>query len=117
MNLGNEFYLNDEFYKEIFPSVNDYMDKALQWASDINDIPNFQNAEISIVGAISDENSFRREARLVGLLLERLKVANDVDAITLHDYINQGKANDPCAGSLNSSGIGTFFTSVFFHIT
>ncbi|MBK7965944.1 MAG: hypothetical protein IPK10_12110 [Bacteroidetes bacterium] len=117
IELGNEFYLNDEFYKEIFPSVNDYMDKALQWASDINDIPNFQNAEISIVGAISDENSFGRVRGWLDQVLERLKVANDVDAITLHDYINQGKANDPCAGSLNSSGIELFLLQSFVHIT
>ena len=117
IELGNEFYLNDEFYKEIFPSVNDYMDKALQWASDINDIPNFQNAKISIVGAISDENSFGRVRGWLDQVLERLKVANDVDAITLHDYINQGKANDPCAGSLNSSGIELFLLQSFVHIT
>ncbi|MBP6512579.1 MAG: hypothetical protein KA347_07915, partial [Bacteroidia bacterium] len=117
IELGNEFYLNDEYYKEIFPSVNDYMDMAQQWASDIKDIPNFQNTEIAIVGAISKDNNHGRQRSWLDQVLERLKVANDVDAITLHDYINEGKASDPCGGDLMASGIEHFLLQPFEHIS
>ncbi|MBK7967407.1 MAG: hypothetical protein IPK10_20490 [Bacteroidetes bacterium] len=50
-------------------------------------------------------------------VLERLKVANDVNAITLHDYINEGKASDPCGGDLMASGIEHFLLQPFEHIS
>ncbi|MBP6511983.1 MAG: hypothetical protein KA347_04885 [Bacteroidia bacterium] len=117
IELGNEFYLTDEYYKEIFPSVNDYMDKALLWANDINDITEFQNAEIAVIGAIADDNDYGRKREWLNQVLERLKVTNHVDAITLHDYIKEGGVGLPCTGSLLASAIENFLLNSFLHIS
>ena len=117
VELGNEFYLNDEFYKDIFPSVNDYMDKALLWSNDMKNIPAFQNTQIAVLGAISNDNDNGRRREWLNQVLERLKVTNNVDAITLHDYINLPPGNTPCAGSLVASGIESFLLQSFVHIT
>ncbi len=117
IELGNEFYLTDEYYKEIFPSVNDYMDKALLWANDINDITEFQNAEIAVIGAIADDSDYGRKREWLNQVLERLKVTNHVDAITLHDYIKEGGVGLPCTGSLLESGIENFLLNPFLHIS
>ncbi|MBP6511584.1 MAG: hypothetical protein KA347_02815 [Bacteroidia bacterium] len=116
IELGNEFYLEKEHYRTVFPSVNDYMDKALRWSKDIKFYAPFQNTKIAVVGAISEENDKGRKRLWLDQVLERLKTSNSIDAITLHDYINLPPTNAPCGGSLAPSGIEEFLLQSFNHV-
>ncbi|MBP6511309.1 MAG: T9SS type A sorting domain-containing protein [Bacteroidia bacterium] len=97
LELGNEFYLNDEYYKEIFPSVNDYIARAEEWANSFSSLslPQTSNTEIAIIGADGNESSAGRRKLWLEKVLEGLSATTNIDAVTIHDYIGTGLPDDP----------------------
>jgi|JI10StandDraft_1071094.scaffolds.fasta_scaffold19357_2 hypothetical protein len=115
LELGNEFYLNDEFYIEKFPSVTDYVQMAIQWASDfrILGLPQTEDIRIAVVGAKSNENSTGRRRLWLDQVLNRLGKNDHIDAVTIHDYIFEGSAQGNCTGGISNQNLQKFFSLAF----
>lgn len=104
IELGNEFYLGDSDYRFVFPNVDHYAEKAIDWSSRIKSIPPFSNAKIAALGSESDSEFDPGRKRLwLGRLLENLNGNTDIEAIILHQY-NSAKFT-PNAGECST----TFF--------
>ncbi len=113
IELGNEFYLSNDQYYEVFPSVDSYMDKAIEWAEDIKQIAAFENTKVAVVGATASEGSSGRQRLWLDQVLNRLRGVNSVDAITLHNYIRINANGNSCVGSLANAGLESFILAAF----
>ncbi len=91
IELGEEFYLNDEHYKEVFPSVVDYTNLANQWCSDLKNFTPFESTEVAIVGCSSDDSSPGRRRMWMQQVLYNINTgAHRPDAVTIHEYYLDG---------------------------
>jgi hypothetical protein len=113
IELGNEFYLSNDQYYEVFPSVDSYMDKAIEWAEDIKQIAAFENTKVAVVGATASEGSSGRQRLWLDQVLSRLIGVNSVDAITLHNYIRINTNGNSCVGSLANADLESFLLKAF----
>jgi hypothetical protein len=115
IELGNEFYLNDEHYIEKFPSVTNYVDMAKQWASDFRalGLPQTGDEKIAIIGAKSNENSTGRRILWIDQVLGGLGNNDNIEAITIHDYIFEGAAQGACTGSVSNANLQKFLSLPF----
>lgn len=97
LELGNEFYLSDDYYKEVFPNVNDYIIKAEEWAISFKNLslPQTANSKVAIVGSDFSDSSPGRRKLWLGKVLEGLPSATNINAVTIHDYISSGLPDDP----------------------
>ncbi len=114
IELGNEFYLSREQYKQIFPSVKDYIIRAETWASDYKNlaIPHHSDEKLAIVGSIDDGAGQGRGRLWLDRALEALSPSSNIDAITLHDYIEEPTST--CSLTTISNGIQESFMSLPF---
>ncbi|MBK7965098.1 MAG: hypothetical protein IPK10_07265 [Bacteroidetes bacterium] len=87
VELGNEFYLGDTDNRLVFPNVDHYAEKAMEWSSRIKRIPPFSTTKIAALGSESDVESQPGRRRLwLNRLLETINGNTDIEAITLHPY-------------------------------
>jgi Secretion system C-terminal sorting domain len=98
VELGNEFYLNDKQYKDVFPSVINYTDKSNEWCKRLKEISPFStNVKVAILGADISPNGIPGRRRLwLDKVLENIDASDpnkQVDAITIHNYIQSGLNN------------------------
>ncbi|MBK9639039.1 MAG: hypothetical protein IPO63_15075 [Bacteroidetes bacterium] len=116
VELGNEFYLGDSDNRLIFPNVDHYAEKAMEWSSRIKSIPPFSITKIAALGAESAYESEPGRRRLwLGRLLENLNGNSDIDAITLHPYFGAkftGNNNQPCPSNISTSNIRSAFATI-----
>ncbi|MBL0097719.1 MAG: hypothetical protein IPP46_15400 [Bacteroidetes bacterium] len=113
IELGNEFYLSNDQYFEVFPNVDSYMDKAIEWAEDIKQLAAFENTKVAIVGATASEGNSGRQRLWLDQVLNRLKGVSSVDAITLHNYIRVNTNGNSCVGSLANADLEFFLLTAF----
>lgn len=97
IELGNEFYLSEENYNTKFPTVVDYANEAITWATTIKSDLGFASSppKIAAVGADSKENDYGRRRLWLDNLLSTFASnsnATNIDAVTLHIY-NGGGTN------------------------
>jgi len=117
VELGNEFYLGDSDNRLVFPNVDHYAEKAIDWSSRIKSIPPFINTKIAALGSENDSGAEPGRRRLwLGRLLENLNGNSDINAITLHHYIAAKftgiNNNISCPASLSSADIKRAFANV-----
>ena len=117
VELGNEFYLGDSDNRLIFPNVDHYAEKAMEWSSRIKSIPPFSSTKIAALGAESAYESEPGRRRLwLGRLLENLNGNSDIDAITLHPYFGAkftGPNNSQtCPSGLTNADIRKAFATI-----
>ncbi|MBK9637883.1 MAG: hypothetical protein IPO63_08710 [Bacteroidetes bacterium] len=118
IELGNEFYLEDEYYKQVFPSVGDYVSFVENLISDYNQlaIPGFNLIEWAVVGSDYSQASGGRRKLWTESLLNLLPSNTEVDAIVVHDYIGSGvplDANTGCTDILANQSIKKYFNKIF----
>ncbi|MEM6457801.1 MAG: hypothetical protein AAF710_00250 [Planctomycetota bacterium] len=89
VELGNEYYLDDDHWASVYPDGQSYGTTAKDWAAEIR--RQFPEAEIAAIGAVqigsTDPDSRRGKwNREVWQTLQ----TSDIDAITLHYYTGSG---------------------------
>ena len=117
VELGNEFYLGDSDNRLIFPNVDHYAEKAMEWSSRIKSIPPFSSTKIAALGAESAYESEPGRRRLwLGRLLENLNGNSDIDAITLHPYVGakftNANNNQACPNNFTTPDIRRAFANI-----
>lgn len=87
VELGNELYLAHTDNRNVYPNVDNYSEMAIDWASQIKNIPPFGNIKIAALGAenASIDEPGRRIFWLSNLLA-KVGSNSDISAITLHQY-------------------------------
>src|SRR6185436_4490489 len=100
VELGNEFYLDQQNYKAKYHSVVDYSLDANDWASTLK--THFPDLKVAALGAWADDNDPGRRKMWLQNLLHYL--SSDIDAVTLHIYIGGGSNlfNGQCSLSNNT---------------
>ncbi|MGC8461032.1 MAG: hypothetical protein ACP5OR_04225 [Candidatus Dormibacteria bacterium] len=89
VELGNEFYLANSSYLDVFPTAVSYARTVAQWALAIRAA--FPGAQIAAVGALPQNTARERSwnSTLISV------AGADINAVTLHDYTPIGKDTLP----------------------
>lgn len=88
VELGNEFYLDYKENTTIFPTAEDYINTANDWANYIKSRPGFENYKIAVVGSPDKypyEPRISRRNRWNAIVAANANA--NVDAVALHWYI------------------------------
>ena len=113
VELGNEFYLNDEQYKEVYPSSFDYINRANSSTYALKSKFPFENIKVAVVGTSSLANSPGRRSLWLEVILSNIQnVPKRPDAITIHEYYASG-LDEPIAVNFGSYNIGKMFIKPF----
>ena len=113
IELGNEFYLGDEQYKEIFPSSFNYITRANLFCDKLKSIIPFSQTKVSVIGCSREASSPGRRSLWLHVILSKINTgANRPDAITIHTYYDSG-LNEPITTRVNNSNIGKMFVKPF----
>jgi len=111
VELGNEFYFNDEHYKEVFPSSYDYINYANAFTDALKSKVPFADVQVAVVGSSFSENSAGRRSLWLETILSNIhNVTHRPDAITIHEYYTSGLSNPIDFGPYN---IGQMFIKPF----
>ncbi len=121
IELGEEFYLNDESYKLGFPSVLTYTNKAKEWANEfrLKALPQTYNAfnsikpKIAIVGSDYNENFPGRRKLWLENTIDQIDPSDAIDAITIHDYITNIFADGNNCSALQNSKLKRHLVTAF----
>ena len=114
IELGNEFYLGDEHFKERFPSSLDYMNYANDFTDRLKAITPFANVQVAVVGASTPNGIPGRRSLWLDIVLDNINnvPARRPDAITIHEYYASG-LKVPINTTLNGSNIGKMLKKPF----
>ncbi|MBL7922571.1 MAG: hypothetical protein JNL88_00075, partial [Bacteroidia bacterium] len=113
VELGNEFYLNDEHYKEVYPSSFAYINYANSYSNALKSILPFENVKVAVVGTSAGESSPGRRSLWLETILSKIQnVPNRPDAITIHEYYSSG-LNEPVSTVFGNANIGKMFIKPF----
>ncbi|MBP6511407.1 MAG: T9SS type A sorting domain-containing protein [Bacteroidia bacterium] len=106
VELGNEFYLSDEEYLEVFPSSFDYISKANTFTQQLKSLAPFENVKVAVVGTSFSDNSAGRRSNWLNVILANISISGHrPDAITIHEYYSSGLTGT----QLFASNIGKMF--------
>jgi hypothetical protein len=88
IELGNELYAQDEYYKEIFPTGKNYAIKVNEWLPELrSNFPNAKIAALLLGRKVKDSNS-----RMYNWNLQVIEnTFYTIDAFTYHIYINENE--------------------------
>jgi Secretion system C-terminal sorting domain len=114
IELGNEFYLGDEHFKERFPSSLDYMNYANDFTDRLKAITPFANVQVAVVGASTPNGIPGRRSLWLDVVLDNINnvPARRPDAITIHEYYASG-LKEPINSTLTNSNIGKMLQKPF----
>jgi hypothetical protein len=95
IELGNEYYSQEENHLIKFPSVPDYASTAMEWAKKLKTASVFagNGMQIAAVGASFNENDWGRRRLWLKSLLNEFSINPDgqyIDAVTIHVYLGGG---------------------------
>ncbi|MFZ9942234.1 MAG: T9SS type A sorting domain-containing protein [Bacteroidia bacterium] len=95
IELGNEYYSQEENHLIKFPSVPDYSYTAMEWAKKLKTASVFAGSVLNIaaVGASFNENDWGRRRLWLKNLLNEFATNSDgqyIDAVTIHVYLGGG---------------------------
>ena len=120
IELGNEFYLNNDCYEEKFPYAISYGEFIKDWIPQIRS--RFPNVQIACVGTTTYNNAPDRRLnwnRKLSTYLATLPVNERPDAFTIHDYkasglgINNCNSIDFSLPKCNSGNYNTYSSHLF----
>jgi hypothetical protein len=111
IELGVEYYLEYDNYKEKYPSPITYIKDMYDWTAylknlNVNSIHPFGNTKLAIVGSNSNSKDPGRRHEWLNCILDDMQanpsLAQNIDAITIHDYFGAGSINFSGANNLMS---------------
>jgi hypothetical protein len=104
IELGNEFYIGLKENRKVFPTVQQYLKRAITWASNIKggSYPPFSNIKLAVVGAESTESNPGRRRLWLNNVLKEVTNMPGIDAVTVHIYLDSKIAD--IANHYNTSG-------------
>ncbi len=110
VELGNEFYLSDEEYREVFPSSFDYISNANTFTQQLKSLAPFEFVKVAVVGTSFSDNSAGRRSNWLNIILAKISTSGHrPDAITIHEYYSSGLTGT----QLFASNIGKMFLKPF----
>ncbi|MBL0050580.1 MAG: hypothetical protein IPP29_03185 [Bacteroidetes bacterium] len=111
IELGVEYYLEYDNYKEKYPSPITYIKDMYDWTGylknlNVNSIHPFGNTKLAIVGSNSNSKDPGRRREWLNCILDDMQanpsLAQNIDAITIHDYFG--------AGSIHFNGLSNLMS-------
>jgi hypothetical protein len=114
VELGNEFYLNDEQFIEKYPSAFEYINYATDFTKQLKDIAPFNSTKVAVVGASVLNGNPGRRINWLNVVLDNINriPTQRPDAITIHEY-NKSGLKDPVEATFSNSTIGKMFIKSF----
>ncbi|MBK9637694.1 MAG: hypothetical protein IPO63_07690 [Bacteroidetes bacterium] len=115
VELGNEFYLGDEQFKERFPSSLDYINYANEFTDKLKAIVPFADTKVAVVGASTPNGIPGRRALWLDVILQNINKypTHRPDAITIHEYYSSGLTDQIVVTPLANSTIGRMLQKPF----
>lgn len=105
VELGNEFYIGLKENRKVFPTVKNYLKRAITWAKDLKNssfYPPFSNVKLAVVGAESVESNPGRRRLWLNSVIKEVTNVPEINAITVHIYLDSKIAD--IANQYNTSG-------------
>ncbi|MEO8147156.1 MAG: T9SS type A sorting domain-containing protein [Bacteroidia bacterium] len=88
LEFGNELYIDSKINETVFPTAEDYINTANDWANYIKSRPGFANYKIAVVGSTDKypaEPRISRKNRWTSVVAAGAN--SNIDAVTLHWYL------------------------------